>query len=115
MVLLHTLCRFSNRLFCDVIVTPKTNPHYGPRVNSASNRNEYQESSWGKGWPVHKADNLTTIFELIVYKMWEPRHLTTLWASMACYRDSLTFFYPEDGCGWFLQNIGNYLLEYTAS
>jgi hypothetical protein len=23
--------------------------------------------------------------------MWEPRHLTTLWASMACYRDSLRF------------------------
>jgi hypothetical protein len=22
--------------------------------------------------------------------MWEPQHLTTLWASMACYRDSLT-------------------------
>jgi hypothetical protein len=24
--------------------------------------------------------------------MWEPRRLTTLWASTACYRDSLTFF-----------------------
>jgi hypothetical protein len=23
--------------------------------------------------------------------MWEPRHLTTLWAFMACYRDSFTF------------------------
>jgi hypothetical protein len=23
--------------------------------------------------------------------MWEPRHLTTLWASTACYRDSFTF------------------------
>jgi hypothetical protein len=22
-------------------------PHYGPGVDSASNRNEYQESSWG--------------------------------------------------------------------
>jgi hypothetical protein len=25
-------------------------------VNSTSVRNEYQESSWGKGQPVHKAD-----------------------------------------------------------
>jgi hypothetical protein len=36
------------------------------RVDSASNRNEYQESSWGKGWPTRKADNLTVIYELIV-------------------------------------------------
>jgi hypothetical protein len=41
-------------------------------------------------WPVQKADNLTTICELNVYKMWEPQRLRTLWASMACYRDSLT-------------------------
>jgi hypothetical protein len=24
--------------------------------------------------------------------MWEPRRLTTLWVSTACYRDSFTFF-----------------------
>jgi hypothetical protein len=24
-------------------------PHYGPEVESASNRSEYQEFSWGKG------------------------------------------------------------------
>jgi hypothetical protein len=24
--------------------------------------------------------------------MWEPRRLTTLWAFMACFRDSFTFF-----------------------
>jgi hypothetical protein len=30
--------------------------------------------------------------EPIVYKMWEPRRLTALWASTACYRDSFTFF-----------------------
>jgi hypothetical protein len=28
--------------------------------------------------------------------MWEPRRLTTLWASTACYRDSFTFFYLTD-------------------
>jgi hypothetical protein len=44
-------------------------PHYGPGVDSASNRNEYQESSrggGGKGRPVRKADNLTAICEPIV-------------------------------------------------
>jgi hypothetical protein len=43
----------------------------------------------GKGRPARKADNLTAIREPIVYKMWESRRLTTVWASTACYRDSL--------------------------
>jgi hypothetical protein len=43
------------------------------------------------GRPARKADNLTSIFEPIVYKMCEPRRLTTLWASTACYKDSFTF------------------------
>jgi hypothetical protein len=47
----------------------------------------------GKGRPARKADNLTAICESIVYKMWEPRRLTTLWAFTACYRDSFTFHY----------------------
>jgi hypothetical protein len=39
-------------------------PYYGPGVDSASNRNEYRESSPGcKGWPARKADNLTAICE----------------------------------------------------
>jgi hypothetical protein len=45
----------------------------------------------GKGRPVHKADDLTAICEKIVYKMWQPQRLTTLWVSMICYRDSFTF------------------------
>jgi hypothetical protein len=47
----------------------------------------------GKGRPARGAENLTAICEPIVYKMWEPRRLTTLWAFTACYRDSLTFFF----------------------
>jgi hypothetical protein len=43
------------------------------------------------GRPARKADNLTAICEPIVYKMWEPRCLTTLWASTASYRDTFTF------------------------
>jgi hypothetical protein len=40
--------------------------------------------------PARKAENLIAICELIVYKMWEPRRLKTLWATKACYRDSFT-------------------------
>jgi hypothetical protein len=47
----------------------------------------------GKGRPAHKADNLTAICEPIVNKMWEPRRLTALWASTACYRDSLILIF----------------------
>jgi hypothetical protein len=32
--------------------------------------------------PRGKADNLTAICEPIVYKVWEPQHLITLWASL---------------------------------
>jgi hypothetical protein len=46
----------------------------------------------GKGRPARKADNLTAIYEPIVYITWEPRRLTTLWAFTACFRDSFTFF-----------------------
>jgi hypothetical protein len=45
-----------------------------------------------KGHPTRKADNLTAISEPTVYKMWELRRLTNLWASTACCSDSLTFF-----------------------
>jgi hypothetical protein len=44
----------------------------------------------GEGRPARKAENLTAICEPTVYKMWEPRRLTTLWASTGCYRDSYT-------------------------
>jgi hypothetical protein len=44
----------------------------------------------GKGRPARKAD-LTTICEPSVYKMWEPRRLTTLWAFTACYGIALPY------------------------
>jgi hypothetical protein len=44
-----------------------------------------------KGQPALEADNLTTICEPIVEKMWEPLCLTALWTSTACYKDSFTF------------------------
>jgi hypothetical protein len=48
--------------------------------------------SGGKGRPAREAENLTAICVPIVYKMWEPRRLTTLWASTAGYRDRFIFF-----------------------
>jgi hypothetical protein len=44
----------------------------------------------GKGRSTRKADNLTAICEPIVYKMWEPQHLTTLWVSTASYRNTFS-------------------------
>jgi hypothetical protein len=52
----------------------------------------------GKGRSAGKTDNLAATCEPIVEKMWEPRRLTTLWASTTCYRDSLTFF--SSGFSW---------------
>jgi hypothetical protein len=43
--------------------------------------------------PALKADILTAICDPIVYKMWELRRLTNLWACRACYRDSFTFYF----------------------
>jgi hypothetical protein len=48
----------------------------------------------GKRRPALKADNLTPICEPIVQKMWEPRRLTTLWASTASYKEGFTYLYP---------------------
>jgi hypothetical protein len=83
--------RWGHRIFQ---LTNPSKPHYGPGVDPASNRNEYQESSWwSKGRPARKANNLTAIYEPIVQKMWEPRRLTILWASTASHRDSFIFIY----------------------
>jgi hypothetical protein len=46
-----------------------------------------------KGRAACNADNITAICEPIVWKMWEPQRLKTLWASMACYGDRFTFFF----------------------
>jgi hypothetical protein len=44
----------------------------------------------GGKWRLARKADLTAICEQIVYKMWEPQRLTTLWASTACYRDSFS-------------------------
>jgi hypothetical protein len=45
--------------------------------------------------PTRKADNLIIIYESIVLKMWKPRNLTKLWASMVCYGGNFTFTTTE--------------------
>jgi hypothetical protein len=45
----------------------------------------------GKVWLVREPDNLTVVCEPIVWTMWDPQRLTTLWASLACYRITLRF------------------------
>jgi hypothetical protein len=49
------------------------------------------------------ADNLAAICEPTVWKMWEPRPLTPLWAYTACYRDSFTFFTSKIGSSGCIQ------------
>jgi hypothetical protein len=46
----------------------------------------------GEGRPPRKADNLAAICETIVWKMWEPPCLRTLWASTASYMGSFIFY-----------------------
>jgi hypothetical protein len=59
-------------------------------VDSASNRNEYQESSWGvKGGRLVRLTTLLSSVSRLSRENGEPRRLTTLWAFMAFYRDSL--------------------------
>jgi hypothetical protein len=74
--------------------------------------------------PVRTANNLAAIFLPIVYTLWEPRRLRTLWASTACYcldvhtwsssfavclcvlrsRDNVVA--PETGCGLDDRGVG---------
>jgi hypothetical protein len=49
-----------------------------------------------KGRQALKAYNLTAICGSITYKMCEPKCITILWASTACYGDSFTILYVVD-------------------
>lgn len=49
------------------------------------------------GRPTGKAENLTVVGKSIVLRIWDPRHITALWDSTACYKDSLTLDLPVQG------------------
>jgi hypothetical protein len=65
-----------------------------------------------KGRPARKAD-LTAICEPTVWKMWELRPLTTLWAFTACYRD--TDLYLSLNSGSKTKSMGYHTFFYYAS
>jgi hypothetical protein len=101
--------------------TESFQPHYGPGLDSASNRNEYQESSWGvKGGRGVGLTTLPLSVSQLSRKMWEPRHPTTLWAFTACYRDSFSFYGIKRGriaqtvwrlaTGWTAEEVGGRIL-----
>jgi hypothetical protein len=52
----------------------------------------------GKERQAREADKLTATYEPIVYKMWEPRRLITLWAFTACY--GMDFFHDSIDGPW---------------
>jgi hypothetical protein len=45
----------------------------------------------GMATTVHKAQNITVIYEQIVQDIWNHRCIKILWVSANCYKDSFTF------------------------
>jgi len=61
-------------------LTKSFRPHYGPGVDSASNRNEYRNVSWGKGG---QCVGLTTLPSSCAgLEIWEPHPPGTLRACL---------------------------------
>jgi hypothetical protein len=56
-------------------LTSSIQPQFGLEVDAARNTDEYQKSSWGAN------NNLITICQPIVYKLWDLRRRMTPWAS----------------------------------
>ena len=68
-------------------------PYYGPGVESAGNRNEYQGSSLR----VKSAGKQSHIHVTNVRKSWEPLTPGALGAYLDLYRDSFTFTHLHTG------------------
>jgi hypothetical protein len=54
---------------------------------------------WMDGWTDGRTDGQTD-GQIDRYSESDPQRLTTLWASMACYRDSFTFYLTRFKCRW---------------
>jgi hypothetical protein len=73
--------------------TQNFQPHYGPGVDSDSNRNEYQEFSCGvKRDRRVRLGDLRAIYEPILQKMCDDWRLTVLQLSDTCCKDSCTLY-----------------------
>jgi hypothetical protein len=48
--------------------------------------------------PGRKADNLTATYQLTVYIMWHPQHITSLQASMAWYGGTFQSYLQDNSC-----------------
>jgi hypothetical protein len=68
----------------------------------------------GKGQLARKADNFTAICESIVYKMWEPRRLTTLWISTACDSGRFVFILTVDTTLIISYFLNHYMFRHTG-
>ena len=81
-------------------------PHYGPGVNSASNRNEYQEYFLGQRWPVLRSDNLPTFMCRLSWNLgtstsWSPLDLSRAVTGLLYIYICITFvtlFQPNPAC-----------------
>jgi hypothetical protein len=65
----------------EFFIDNRSRPNYGPRVDSASNRNEYQEYLFGERRPMRRADNLTTFMCRLSWNLgasnsWNPQGLS---------------------------------------
>jgi hypothetical protein len=83
----------------EFIIDKSFRPHYGPGVDSASNRNEYQEYfPVGKDCPCIGLTTLPHSFADCL-KIWEPQPLGNLWACQGLYGIDFPLPYLQTNAG----------------
>jgi hypothetical protein len=91
--------------YCNFSLTQSFRPYYGPRVDSASNRNEYQEYFLGGKGGRCVGLNLPNLCA-DCHEIWEPQPPGTLRACPGLYRDCVIFtFYDKENDTYLKQNL----------